>query len=291
LIPPPEVLAAFAASGDPIRLPGGQGRTWRAGDIVLKPVDEAVEAIWVAGVLSEITDTARFRVARPVRAADGTWLAHGWQAWHHTPGTPDPQRCNDVLAAGVAFHEALAGWPRPSFLDTRDNPWTYGERIAWEELPLRGDELMIELLALLAQARRPVDVPAQPVHGDLLGNVMFADGLAPVVIDWPVYYRPPSWALAVAATDALIWHNAPPHLLEAWSGQAEWDQMLVRALMYRIATNEGGRRRGWPIRESASHYRSVVDLVLARMSRCDSSPAIARTPIPMACSSAAKSGM
>jgi hypothetical protein len=40
--------------------------------------------------------------------------------------------------------------------------------------------------------------------------------------------------------------------------------MLIRALMFRIGTNEGFRRRGREIHEDAESYRSTVDLVLAR---------------------------
>jgi hypothetical protein len=91
---------------------------------------------------------------------------------------------------------------------------------------------------------------------------MFADGLAPAIIDWPVYYRPPLWASAVVVVDALTWHQAPADLLEVDS--PGWQQMLIRALMFRIGTNEGFRRRGRQIHEDAESYRSTVDLVLAR---------------------------
>ncbi|MFC7761285.1 hypothetical protein ACFQY4_27020 [Catellatospora bangladeshensis] len=160
--PPREVLAAFGARGEADLLPGGQGRTWRSGEVVVKPCGLATEAAWVAEVLSTIEETGRFRVARPVRAADGGWIVRGWQAWRLTPGSPDPRRWDEVLAAGEAFHEALAGLGCPAFLKDREDPWTFGDRIAWEELPLRGGEEMAELLEPLALSRRPVDVPPSP---------------------------------------------------------------------------------------------------------------------------------
>ncbi|MEU7822874.1 TIGR02569 family protein [Catellatospora sp. NPDC049133] len=264
-VPDSEILAAFGGRGPALRMPGGQGRTWRAGDVVVKPGGLEAETTWVAEVLSSLPESRRFRVAQPVRAADGGWTVLGWQAWRLTPGSPDPRRWDDVLSAGDAFHEALAGLARPSFLDDRDDPWSFGDRVAWQELPLRGGEVMTEVLEPLARARRPVHSPSQVVHGDLLGNVMFADGLAPAVIDWPVYHRPASWALAVAVVDAMTWHDASEALPDRWADRAEWDQMLVRALMYRIATNEGRRRVGLPVTERVEQYRSVVDLVLARL--------------------------
>ena len=143
-----------------------------------------------------------------------------------------------MLSAGVAFHTAVAGVPRPDFLDARDEPWSYGDRVAWEQAPIAGSAAGLALLEPLAEARRPVGVPAQIVHGDLLGNVLFAPGHPPAIIDWSPYWRPAAWALAVAVVDALCWHDASPALVERWSDQPEWGQMLIRALIYRIATRE-----------------------------------------------------
>jgi uncharacterized protein (TIGR02569 family) len=110
-----------------------------------------------------------------------------------------------------------------------------------------------------------VSLPAQAVHGDLLGNVLFDDGLPPAVIDWPAYWRPPSWAAAVAVTDALVWHGAAPAVLDRWSHLPEWRQMLLRALIYRIATWPAARWTAAP----DDAYRPVVDLVIGFAGRHD----------------------
>ena len=272
--PSAAVLSAFDVTGEPTRLAGGRGGTWRAGGVVLKRSDHPLQSGWIADVLAGFPDDPEVAVARPVRARDGDWLCEGWEAWHAVPGRTDPTRFDDVLAAGEAFHRHLGGIARPAFLDDRDDPWTTGERIAWDEEPLTGDEVMIDLLEPLAHARRPVDAPGQPVHGDLLGNVLFAAGARPTVIDWAPYFRPAAWAAAVAVIDALTWHAAPADLAGRWAGAAAWDQMLVRALMYRIATNEGFRRAGARSSETPERYRPVVDLVLAR---CGSP--VTRTPL------------
>jgi uncharacterized protein (TIGR02569 family) len=115
------------------------------------------------------------------------------------------------------------------------------------------------LLKPLIECRRPVDVPAQIVHGDLIGNVLFAPGRPPAVIDWSPYWRPPAWAYAVAVVDALCWHDARPDVLDRWAHLPDWGQMLVRALIFRIGTWDAAAWRAQP--ESA--YRPVVDLVVA----------------------------
>ena len=255
--PPPEVLAAFGATGGPTRQPGGQGHAWRADDIILKPCGDPAEAAWVAEVLAGLAPTPRFRVATPVPAVGGGWVVSGWHAWRVIAGEPDPRRCDEVLDVAEAFHAAIAGLARPAFLDSRDDPWSYGDRVAWGDLPPPAGDL----IERLASRRRPLNRPAQVIHGDLLGNVLFATGLPPAVIDWPVYFRPALWAQAIVVVDAVTWYGAPDDRLRR-PRHPDWGQLLVRALMYRIATNEGMRRAGRPAREREGEYRRIVDLAL-----------------------------
>lgn len=249
----------------PYALEGGQGETWQAGAIVLKPAGDPAETAWRAEVLDGLDDTTDFRVARPVRASDGSWIVDGWQSWHVVEGKEDHHRPDDVLRVAEAFHAAIAGLPRPSFLDVRDDPWTHADRMAWDETGLAGSDPAMDLLSRLAGWRRPVDLPAQPVHGDLLGNVLFADRLPPAVIDWPVYYRPASWAAAVVVIDALCWYAASADLLDRWSGLPEWSQMLVRALIYRLATDDALSGSHGPSPDTLEAYQRVIDLIEARL--------------------------
>ncbi|MGW0554057.1 TIGR02569 family protein [Streptomyces sp. NPDC002926] len=253
--PPSVVLTAFGAAEAPALLPGGQGSAWRSGTLVLKPVATAPETAWRAGVLHHLPETPGFRVARPVPAADGSWAAHGWEAWRLIGGSSDPHRADDVIRAGEAFHAALADLPRPRFLGVRDNPWSHAERLAWQETRQAPD---FPLLEPLLAALRPVSAPAQIIHGDLLGNVVFEPGLPPAIIDWPPYWRPAAWASAVVAVDALCLYEAGPGLLDRWAHLPDWRQLLVRALIFRIAAHAtlGGAQD--------DTYRPVVDLVLNR---------------------------
>ncbi|SDJ55363.1 TIGR02569 family protein [Streptomyces indicus] len=245
--PPTHVLAAFAAGAAPVPLPGGQGTTWRAGEVVLKPTGMPEEAAWRAEVVAALPESPEFRVARPVRAADGRWTADGWEAWRLVAGRPDPHRTADVVRTGAAFHAAVAelALGRPEFLDERDDAWTRADRMSWDlsqdGRPADG-EGGFGMLAPLLAAREPISPrDEQPVHGDLLGNVLFADGLPPAVIDWPVYWRPPAWASAVAVVDSLLWYEGDekdPGLLAPWTDDPYRHQLLLRALVYRIATTQ-----------------------------------------------------
>ena len=261
--PPPAVGKAFGATGDPVRLAGGKGGTWRLGDIVLKPSEGDDEVRWRSAVLATLPDSPHFRIARPVRAADGDWLAHGWEATRAVAGHPDPRRVDEVIRAGAAFHEALTAVPRPAFLDTRHNPWAYGERLAFQDAPPPGPRRPSALLDELLAARRPIRLPAQIVHGDLLGNVLFADGLPPAIIDWPAYWRPAPWASAVTVLDAMVWHGAGTEVIDRWAHLPAWGQLLVRAAIYRLGTWDPA---GWP-QEPEDAYRPVVATIAKHVVR------------------------
>ncbi|WP_336157241.1 TIGR02569 family protein [Amycolatopsis sp. VC5-11] len=272
--PSADVLAAFGCAEDPVRLEGGKGETWRAGDVVLKPVEFAPETRWRAAALAEVAESAEFRIARPLQARDGEWIAGtavgqnssgdhpslGWEASRLAPGRPDTSRPDDAIRAGIAFHQAIAHLPRPDFLDFRTDPWAIGDRVAWAELPPEGTAPARNLLRPLLEARRPVESAAQAVHGDLPGNVLFTPGQPPAVIDWAVYWRPPAWAAAVAVADALCWYGATPGLIDRWAHLPEWRQMLVRALVYRIVTHDIS---GFWTPDQIAAYQPAVEAVLS----------------------------
>jgi uncharacterized protein (TIGR02569 family) len=260
-------LRAFGVGDQRLeRLAGGRGLTWRAGDVVLRPHDGATVTDWRAGVLAELAHTSTFRTPRPVRTVDGPWRAGAWEAWEWLPGRADETRVADVIRVGNAFHRAIAHLDRPAFLAPSaprpEDPWGRADRMAWGEARLPDEPT----LDRLAAAFRPVRTPSQLVHGDLLGNVLFADAAdaavpavpaVPAVIDWPPSWRPAGFGAAVAAVDAVCWHGVPVTQLGALGADvAEWDQLLVRALAFRIATLH--LLGAWDAAAAARH-RPVVD--------------------------------
>jgi uncharacterized protein (TIGR02569 family) len=229
--PPAAVLSAFAVSGRPERLAGGQGTAWRAGDVVLKPLDMSLEALqWQSEVLGSV-DTAGLRLAVPLRSRDGELAVEGWTAWSLLAGDHAP-RWPEILAVGERFHGALAGVERPSaLLDARTDGWARADRIAWGEAPAADFAGLPEVSHLLA-ARTAVSASNQLIHGDLSGNVLFADGLAPAVIDLSPYWRPAAYASAIVAVDAVLWYGAEASLLATVARGEDGAQLLVRALLF-----------------------------------------------------------
>jgi hypothetical protein len=221
--PPAHVLEVFGVSGEPELLSGGTGRSWRAGSLVLKPLDRAPQEIaWQAEVLSSIQED-EFRVAHPRPE-----IVDGWTASEYVAGTHEGGRWRETIAVGERFHAALAHVPRPdAIIGPRTDPWAVGDRVAWgeAEFPELGD-----VLAVL----EPVDAPSQLIHGDLTGNVLFHDELPPAIIDFAPYWRPVEFASAIVVSDALCWHGAPDDLADAVDRQ-----YLLRALVYRAVTSRG----------------------------------------------------
>lgn len=259
--PPPAVLAAFGAQAKPVPLAGGRGSSWRAGGIVLKPLDlSEAELEWQEQTLSSI-ECDGFRVSRPIRMADGALVANGWSAWEWLDGAHAPRRWADVIAAGTAFHAALARVPRPDFIARRDDPWAIGDRVAWGEM--NPDQLpTVAHLPRLLGALQPVGMPSQVVHGDLTGNVLFDESLPPAIIDLSPYWRPVGFASAVVVADALVWEGADERILEAVEHVEQFAQLLLRALVYRVVTDRLFRA-GEPLRApDADPYLPAVELAV-----------------------------
>lgn len=233
--PPAHVCAAFgarAAEAEP--LPGGGG--WLAGDIVLRPVVDRPYTMWLSQTLQHI-DVPDLRIGKPLRSTDGRYVLGGWAAYRHVPGRPE-YRVDSVMLAAVKLHQATVGLPRPEFLDERTDIYAIADRMAWGEQPGRLDEVDGgRLFEVLAGSRRTVTLPDQLVHGDLLGRVLFDGDAAPGIVDFSPYFRPAEWGAAIVAVDAVAWGDVDPELLRRWSHLPEWPQLLLRALLFRIAVH------------------------------------------------------
>jgi uncharacterized protein (TIGR02569 family) len=265
--PPPEtVLHAFGAAGPPVMLAGGRGASWRVGDLVLKPVDmDEDELALQAQVLSSIPCRG-FRVAPPRPAGDGRWVMEGWSASQWVVGEHRTGRWEEIISVGDRFHSELSAVPRPALIDRRTDPWSIGDRVAWEELPADPFRRVPHLEALLS-LRRPLKARSQLIHGDLTGNVLFAPGEPPAIIDFAPYWRPVAFASAIVVADALCWEGADDSLLGAVDGVERFGQYLVRALIYRLVTDAvfHGERAIPP--ERAAAYQSAVAIAEGLVTR------------------------
>ena len=259
--PPPEVLRQFGVTQAPTRFSFGRGHTWAAGDLVLKPVDDVEEAAWIAELVSRLQQRG-FRLAQPVSAPDGRWIVDGWSASTRVAGEHSTTRWPEMLKAASAFHAAVAAETKPEFIERRADRWRIADRIAWGELPV-GDLGQIGHVERLVRAWRPVDLPSQLIHGDLVGNVLFAEGLPPAIIDLSLYWRPPGYSAALVAGDAIAWEGADRSVLDLIRRFEQWPQLLLRAVIFRVVVSELAKRAE-PWRADITHeYDEIVDLAVS----------------------------
>nr|WP_194440721.1 TIGR02569 family protein [Gordonia jinhuaensis] len=254
--PPAHVLQTFGlGKSEPLPLDDVTEGGFRVGEIVLTPVADHARAAWSAAVRENLSVDG-LRVSRPVRATDGRYVVSGWRADTYVAGLPEP-RYDEIVALADRLHRVTADFERPRFLLQPPAPpitdvdvFSAADRGAWEEQPLRSaraagiaeptspdGQRSVKLLKMLATLRKDVDVQPQLVHGDLFGTVLFAGSAAPGITDLVPYWRPASWAAAVVVVDALAWGDADIDLVDRWSDQPEWPQMMLRATMFRLGVH------------------------------------------------------
>ncbi len=251
-----------------MRFTTGRGRTWAAGAVVLKPIDNEAEATWIAEFAAMLPQRG-FRLALPIAARDGRWVVEGWAAWTRLEGEHSTTRWPELLEAASAFHEAASSVPKPEFIDRQGRVmaspldcWRFADRIVWGEAPV-GDLVGVRHVEPLLQARRELDLPSQLIHGDLVGNVLFADGMPSAIIDLSLYWRPVGYSAALVVGDALAWEGASQDIVQLLENFADWPQLLLRAVLFRVLVNELARRADPSRADLSGEYRSIVALALA----------------------------
>ncbi|MCK1795771.1 aminoglycoside phosphotransferase [Streptomyces sp. XM4193] len=208
------------------------------GDAVLKPAGDSADVEWAATLMDGLQGRQGFRVPRFLRSPNGEHVVGGWAATRLVTGEPGPAgRWDSLLAAGRTFHEALREVPRPARLDVHQHPWAVADRVAWGETTTEVPPQVERLLTGLQAFREPVDARAQLIHGDLTGNVPFAPGHAPAIIDFSPYWRPVAYAEAIVVVDGLLHYRAGARLADSAVPGAEGAQMLLRALIFRLVAS------------------------------------------------------
>ena len=251
-------------------LPGGQGGSYAAGSLVLKPTHDPQSTAWCAELCRDLSGEG-FRVAPPVATRDGDWTVEGWAAWQWIEGEHIVGRWAETFDVARAFHRALEGVARPDFVDHRSDPWWVGAAVAWGECDADAPEavasLVRPLIDRLLAACRPVELTSQVIHSDIGGNVLFADGLPPAVIDFSPMYRPVGFSLAIAAFDAITWSDADPSILSLLGDVDELDQLLVRAAIFRlVAAAALYRETSGALAHGIGAFDRPVELILSRLS-------------------------
>lgn len=259
--PPADVLEAFGVDEVPHLLAGGAGTTYRAGNVVLKPVTSHAEAEWFAHLFSTIKEIS-FRVARPIQSVYGTWTVNGWTASHFVLGKEVKARWQEKVAVSHRFHQALSAYAQPPHIAMAHHPWAIADRFAWGEQQVNYQPRLRPALSQLLQLIQPISLPSQLIHGDMTGNILFHDPLAPAVIDMAPYWRPAGFATAIIIVDSIVWEGADDTLIEGERDTEQMYQLLLRATIRRIMELDGIRKQyGYDCLDQVDHYAHLITLL------------------------------
>ncbi len=265
--PSPSTLLAFGLSGTPTPLSGGRGLCYRIGDAVLRPCDDETESQWLAQLSRALLKRSPvgYRLASPLPSVTSldTFVVNGWTASSFVAGHESMEHFPELFRAARLLHSDLADFvtEKPAAVAERPfNRFDEADRVTWGEKSLVdvekvNTEMLRQLRPVLDQlsaARQPLpeesaQLKCQLVHMDLLGNVLFEDGLPPGIIDLTLYWRPALYAEAVVIVDGLTWWgDLGPKLVDMYLQDWELEvyqkspevrvQLLLRALYWRYVT-------------------------------------------------------
>jgi hypothetical protein len=132
------VVRAFGTTQTPEQLPGGEGRSWRAGDVVFKPADDGEQATWIAQTITSVVSESVV-LPRPIPSVHGAWIVDGWTASEYVEARVEPGRWREIIDAGRAFHAQIESVPRPNWMDRANDWWRRADQVAWNGRRAVGD--------------------------------------------------------------------------------------------------------------------------------------------------------
>lgn len=233
--PPTQAVAeAFGSKEIPVVLKGGQGTTYRSGNIILKPSEGDEKQTWTAELYQSLPDSSEVRFPRPIKSINGTWVHKGYMALSFVEGEHAKGHYAEKLSASIAFHKLLQGIPKPDFVGQGENSWSIGDLVAWNNREFNYDQEFMDLYNQIKPHLKPLDLPKQLIHGDLSGNFLVYPTLPVAIIDYSHAWAPNGGAEGIMLADVIAWENASPKDLECFRQIPNIDQLAWRGILRRI---------------------------------------------------------
>lgn len=236
MIIPGHVLESFGLKGTATPLSGGENRSFILNNYVLKPAGDTRFAEWSSAAWSELSPE-KYRISRPLRSDKGNFIVGGWGVSLYEKGHHKNARLPEKLAVCRALHSDLSDVTNHEMPDNND-PWARAHRIAWQSsllpshLPWSATSVLQQLLKNI---RSDAAEPAQIIHADLSGNILFDEELPPLVIDFSPFYAPAAYADAILFCDCIAWQNSPLSELALLPQNGHYKEMLIRATAFRLS--------------------------------------------------------
>jgi uncharacterized protein (TIGR02569 family) len=238
-IPDLSILAAFDVSEEPVLLPGGGGTCYRVENIVLKPTGNAIETSWLSEINNSLS-SSKFRIPKPIRATDGSWVFHGWSASEFLPGEPGSDNYAEAMEVCKEFHRAVKDIPEPAWFAKKSDVFSLSDRMAWGEIPLPDFEPAKKIFENVSGFLNENRLPFQLIHGDWgPSQLLFHDELPPAVLDMTPYFRPADYSIADMLIGAVVYFGEDVSILDMGKDIKDIDQLLLRAFVFRTCTYIG----------------------------------------------------
>lgn len=227
-----KVAKLFGANDDPVLLTGGQGTTWKVGDIILKPSES--ESKDLADLMQQLPAVDYLRLPKPIRSSNESWIEDGYVAWTYLSGKEVDARYKEKVGVSELFSTAFSGIPKPRFIEERNDPWSVADRVTWGEFDKKYEKEFQNIIDDIEAHCSQVNLSEQIIHGDIAGNIVFENDLPPAVIDITLYWRPKDYAKALLVVDAITWEGAKPEIFDLVRDLPNIEQLILRAGLRRI---------------------------------------------------------
>lgn len=235
IAPPTQNIAeAFGSKEAPVLLKGGQGTSYRSGNIILKPSEGTEIQNWTAETYESLVESPEVRFPKPIKSIHGTWVCQGYIALSFLEGEHVRGHYDKKLSASIAFHKLLKGIPKPDFIGLGENSWSVGDLVAWDKLPFDYDQEFMDLYNQIKTNLKQLDLPEQLVHGDLSGNFLVHPTLPVAIIDYSHAWAPNGFAEGIMLADVIAWEHASTKDLEVFKQIPNIDQFAWRGILRRI---------------------------------------------------------
>lgn len=230
----PEVAFAFQCKGTNHLLGGGEGRSIKVGDCVLKPINNEARYSWACDLLLRLMREG-FRISEPKRAINGSFVFNGWGASSYEPGEHILGRWHEKLQVTRSFHTMLNQLDHSPMPPSNDN-WSQAHEIAWQQEPIPSafDLQISDVIESFFTNYQPLQRSNGIIHSDICGNILFHESLSPCIIDFSPAYGSKEYAEAIMVADATTWEGAPVEIVQMLPYSEHYRQLLLRAINFRL---------------------------------------------------------
>jgi|GEM_PF-1815868 len=225
----------FNLTGKGIKIEGGQGNSYLFGDIFVKKNDGDNRNIdYISRILSEIKSNL-YRVPRPLKSNNGTYISDGYIAAYYVEGKHDFNDLERVMEISREFHRDISIYD-PGLMRQEDTQWAMAMDILFRdrEIPEHVDEDNMEKCICMLNKLESFEEPLQIIHADIGGNIIYNDGQLPCIIDFSPCIAPAPMAEAIAVVDHIAWEGKDISALGLLEPVSKYLKYIRYAVMFRL---------------------------------------------------------